>query len=87
MIRFHKPLLEELRFRQQLLSDEQTMAYNARWGGAVGFPQERWADWYRRWVEHPDRRFTPTSTARRKKPSSGKRPTTSMRSWTAASWM
>ena len=72
MIRFHKPLLEELRFRQQLLSDEQTMAYNARWGGAVGFPQERWADWYRRWVEHP---------------SSGKRPTTSMRSWTAASWM
>ena len=30
MIRFHKPLLEELRFRQQLLSDEQTMAYNAR---------------------------------------------------------
>ena len=57
MIRFHKPLLEELRFRQQLLSDSQTMAYNARWGGAVGFPQERWADWYRRWVEHPDRRF------------------------------
>ena len=38
MIRFHKPLLEELSFRQQLLSDEQTMAYNARWGGAVGFP-------------------------------------------------
>ena len=57
MIRFHKPLLEELRFRQQLLSDEQTMAYNARWGGAVGFPQERWAGWYSRWVEHPDRRF------------------------------
>lgn len=57
MIRFHKPLLEELRFRQQLLSDEQTMAYNDRWGGAVGFPQDRWADWYSRWVEHPDRRF------------------------------
>ena len=77
MIRFHKPLLEELRFRQQLLSDEQTMAYNARWGGAVGFPQDRWAGWYSRWVEHPDRRFY----------SSGKRPTTSTRSWTAASWM
>ncbi|MCI8302980.1 MAG: GNAT family N-acetyltransferase, partial [Oscillospiraceae bacterium] len=21
------------------------------------FPEERWADWYRRWVEVPDRRF------------------------------
>ena len=57
MIRFHKPLPEELIFRRQLLSDEETMSYNARWGGAVGFPQERWSSWYSRWVEYPDRRF------------------------------
>ena len=33
MIRFHKPLLEELSFRHQLLSDEQTTAYNSRYRG------------------------------------------------------
>ena len=68
MIRFHKPLLEELRFRQQLLSDEQTMAYNARWGGArsnfrrSAGPAGTAAGWSTRTGG-----FTPTSTARRKK--------------------
>lgn len=57
MLRLHIPLFSQMDFRQQLLSDEETMSYNARWGGAIGFPQERWADWYRRWVEQPDRRF------------------------------
>ena len=50
MILFHEPAPEELSFRAALLSDGATMSYNAAWGGAVGFPRERWAAWYARWV-------------------------------------
>ena len=53
----YRPVLEELSFRQALLGDEATMAYNRAWGGTIDFPRERWADWYRRWVEATDRRF------------------------------
>ncbi len=53
----HRPALEELSFRQALLGDLATMAYNHAYGGTIDFPRERWADWYARWVEHPDQRF------------------------------
>lgn len=53
----HRPAMEELAFRQTLLGDESTMAYNHTYGGTIGFPRERWADWYRRWVANPDHRF------------------------------
>ena len=53
----HKPELRELAFRRSLLEDPETMAFNRAWGGTIPFPEERWADWYRRWVEVPDRRF------------------------------
>lgn len=44
------PKIEELSFRQALLADPATMAYNARWGGCIDFPQKKWADWYDRWI-------------------------------------
>lgn len=47
----HRPALEELSFRRSLLSDPDTMAYNRAWGGTIDFPRERWADWYKRWLE------------------------------------
>lgn len=47
----YRPRLEELDFRQALLADPETMAYNHAYGGAIDFPRERWADWYARWVE------------------------------------
>lgn len=47
----HRPTLEELSFRRSLLSDPDTMAYNRAWGGTIDFPRERWADWYKRWLE------------------------------------
>lgn len=50
-ILLHRPALEELSFRQAFLSDPATMAYNHAYGGTIDFPQERWADWYNRWVE------------------------------------
>lgn len=51
----YRPTLRELRFRERLLSDEETMAYNAAWGGTISFPKEKWEGWYSRWVEVPAR--------------------------------
>ena len=48
------PSFEELWFRQMLLADEETMAYNHAWGGSIPFPREDWEEWYDRWVLHPD---------------------------------
>ena len=53
----HRPAYEELDFRQSFLADPETMAYNHAYGGTLEFPEERWADWYHRWVEEPDGRF------------------------------
>lgn len=50
MISLYTPKIEELSFRQALLADPATMAYNARWGGCIDFPQKKWADWYDRWI-------------------------------------
>ena len=50
MIVFYRPAPDELAFRAELLGDEATMAYNRAWGGTVGFPRERWASWYARWI-------------------------------------
>lgn len=47
----YQPNRNELSFRQNLLGDPETMAYNHAYGGTIDFPQERWADWYARWVE------------------------------------
>lgn len=51
MLILRKPAFEELSFRQALLSDGATMSYNEKWGGAIGFPEERWRSWYERWVQ------------------------------------
>ena len=50
MIGLYKPRREDLGFRQQLLSDEETMAYNHAWGGTISFPEEDWDSWYGWWV-------------------------------------
>lgn len=50
-VALYRPQLEELGFRQALLADKETMAYNHAYGGTIAFPRERWADWYVRWVE------------------------------------
>ena len=50
----YRPSLDDLWFRQALLADEATMAYNAAWGGTIDFPREKWADWYGRWLEVPE---------------------------------
>lgn len=46
MIRLIKPEFKELSFRQKLIGDAETMAYNKKWGGAIAFPPEKWSQWY-----------------------------------------
>ena len=50
----YKPEYKDLKFRQQMLSDEETMKYNHAWGGTISFPEERWQEWYDRWIVHTE---------------------------------
>ena len=45
MLSLYLPELKDLWFRQKLLADEATMAYNRAWGGTIPFPEENWAPW------------------------------------------
>lgn len=57
-LRLHRPVLPELEFRRRLLGDEETMAYNHAYGGTASFPEERWDDWYARWIgDSSEKRF------------------------------
>lgn len=55
----HVPTMEELTFRQSMMADPATMAYNAPWfppDGCLAFPRQDWGRWYSEWVGHrPDR--------------------------------
>ena len=54
------PKREDLWFYQQMMSDPETMSYNAGWDvdyegyhrdtGCIDCPDEALADWYARWV-------------------------------------
>ncbi len=50
----HVPTFEELWFRQRMLEDPETMAYNHAWGGIIPWPRERWTAWYEYWLIHPE---------------------------------
>ena len=52
MLTLYTPQLEDLWFRQKMLADEETMAYNHAWGGTIPFPAERWKDWHDDWIVH-----------------------------------
>ena len=52
------PTLEDMWFREKLLADEETMSYNHAWGGTISFPEEKWQNWYDRWVKnHENKRY------------------------------
>ena len=54
MIELYEPHVDDLWFKEQMLSDDQTMAYNHAYGGTILFPKEYWADWYKRWIVNHD---------------------------------
>ena len=61
------PKLPDLWFRQKMLSDPETMSYNANcdvsWDGyhrdtgCIDFPESAWGDWYGYWIGHEPERF------------------------------
>ncbi len=51
MIQLYKPKIEDLWFKERMLSDPDTMAYNNAWGGTIAFPSKQWAAWFRTWIE------------------------------------
>lgn len=48
MLKLIKPEIGQLEYRQKLIADGDTMAYNAKWGGTIDFPPEKWEKWYER---------------------------------------
>ena len=42
MLTLYEPRYEDLWFRQMMLADEETMAYNRAWGGTIPWPEEKW---------------------------------------------
>ena len=58
MIELYKPKIEDLWFKEKMLSDEQTMSYNHAYGTTILFPKERWENWHDRWItNHENKRF------------------------------
>ncbi len=57
MLILHVPTVDELRFRERMLADPQTMSYNRAWGGTISWPREKWQLWYDHWIAHPEKRF------------------------------
>ena len=58
MLELYTPMVEDLWFKEQMMSDEQTMSYNYAYGGTIPFPKDRWAEWYDRWIiNHDGKRF------------------------------
>lgn len=47
MIKLYKPNIEELWFKEKMMSDEDTMSYNH---GTIAFPESKWDGWYQRWM-------------------------------------
>ncbi|MBR2745616.1 MAG: GNAT family N-acetyltransferase [Erysipelotrichaceae bacterium] len=40
------------------MADEETMSYNHAWGGTISFSEEKWQNWYDRWViNHENKRY------------------------------
>jgi len=57
LVRLVKPTYEELSFKQAMLADKETMAYNHRFGGTIDFSIDKWPLWYKRWVQNDDPHF------------------------------
>ena len=52
------PKFEDLWFRQTMMADPETMAYNHAWGGTIPFPEKDWKAWYDHWiVNHENKRY------------------------------
>ena len=61
------PKRNELWFRQKMMSNPETMSYNANWDvdwdgyhretGCIDFPESEWDEWYEYWTDNEPERF------------------------------
>lgn len=66
-LKLYIPKLEDLWFSQKMMSDPDTMSYNANWDvdyegyhrdtGCIDFPESEWADWHAHWIGNEPARF------------------------------
>ena len=65
-LELHVPALNELWFRQKMMSDPDTMSYNAGYDdfegyhrdtGCIDFPESAWEEWYEHWIGREPERF------------------------------
>ena len=59
-LELYVPKLDDLWFRQKMMSDPVTMSYNANWNvewdgyhkdtGCIDFPESEWVEWYEYWI-------------------------------------
>lgn len=54
MLTLITPNIDDLWFREDLMADEDTMSYNAKWGGTIPFPKDEWESWYDAWVRNSE---------------------------------
>jgi len=54
-LEIYKPKIDDLWFKAQLMSDEETMLYNHKYGGAIAFPKSKWKEWYDRWMNNENK--------------------------------
>ena len=60
MLRVVLPSRDNLTFRQRMLADPATMAYNAPWfppDGCLPFPESAWDAWLDKWTNREPERF------------------------------
>ena len=58
MIELYTPAIEDLWFKEKILSDKETMSYNHAYGGTIPFPKEKWENWHNKWIiNHENKRF------------------------------
>ena len=58
MIKLYEPRIEDLWFKEKMLSDDETMSYNHAYGGTIPFPKRYWIGWYNKWIKnHNGKRF------------------------------
>ena len=66
-LELYVPVLNELWFYQKMMSDSDTMSYNANWDvdykgyhkdtGCIDFPESEWEEWYKYWIGNEPERF------------------------------
>lgn len=66
-LELHIPTIDDLWFYQKMMSDPETMSYNANYDidcegyhkdtGCIDFPKSEWAEWHGYWIGNEPQRF------------------------------